>query len=140
MKEYHDVFAWTHDDMSGIDPRVIVHRLSTNPKMKPVRQKRRSLNAERSPAVKEEVDKLLKAGFVKESRYLERLANVVMVKKTNGKWRMCVDFTDLNKTCPKDSFHLPMIDQLVDATAGHGLLSFMDAYSGYNQIRMHEPD
>ena len=134
------MFAWTHDDILGIDPMVIVHRLSTNPKMKPVRQKRRSLNAERSLAVKEEVDKLLKAGFVKEARYPDWLANVVMVKKANGKWRMCVDFTDLNKVCPKDSFPLPRIDQLVDATAGHGLLSFMDAYSGYNQIRMHEPD
>ncbi|XP_024037019.1 uncharacterized protein LOC127898886 [Citrus sinensis] len=127
------------EDLS-IDPRVIVHRLSTNLKMKPVRQKRRSLNAERSLAVKEEVDKLLKVGFVKEARYPDWLANVVMVKKANGKWRMCVDFIDLNKACPKDSFPLPRIDQLMDATAGHGLLSFMDAYSGYNQKRMHKPD
>ncbi|KAL5539002.1 hypothetical protein UlMin_044709 [Ulmus minor] len=68
------------------------------------------------------------------------LPNVVLVKKANGNWRVCVDFTDLNKACPKDSFPLPRIDQLVDATAGHELLSFMDAYSGYNQIRMHQPD
>ncbi|KAH9751207.1 Ribonuclease H [Citrus sinensis] len=139
LKEYSDVFAWTHQDMPGIDPRIIFHRLSTKPLTKPVRQKRRSLNAERAAAVKE-VDKLLKAKFIKEARYPEWLANVVMVKKANGKWRMCVDFTDLNKACPKDSFPLPRIDQLVDATAGHELLSFMDAYSGYNQIRMHEPD
>ena len=140
LKEYHDVIAWTHNDMPDIDPWVVVHRLSTNPKMKLVLQKRRSLNAKRSLAVKEEVDKLLKAGFINEARYPDWLANVVMVKKANGKWRMCVDFTDLNKACPKDSFPLPRIDQLVDATAGHGLLSFMDAYSGYNQIRMHEPN
>ena len=63
-----------------------------------------------------------------------------MVKKVNGKWRMCVDFTDLNKACPKDSYPLPRIDQLVDSTAGHKLLSFMDAFSGYNQIRMDEAD
>ena len=61
-----------------------------------------------------------------------------MVKKTNGKWRMCVDFTDLNKACPKDSYRLPRIDQLVDSIAGHRLLSFMDAFSRYNQIRMDE--
>ncbi|KAL5562369.1 hypothetical protein UlMin_032116 [Ulmus minor] len=67
-------------------------------------------------------------------------SNVVLVKKANGNWRVCVDFTDLNRACPKDSFPLPRIDQLVDATAGHELLSFMDAYSGYNQIRMHEED
>ena len=61
-----------------------------------------------------------------------------MVKKANDKRRMCVDFTDLNKTCPKDSYPLPLIDQLVDSTAGHQLLSFMDAFSGYNQIKMDE--
>ena len=72
--------------------------------------------------------------------YLEWLANVVLVKKVNGKWRMCVDFTDLNKACPKDSFPLPRIDLLVDSTAGHKLLTFMDAFSGYNQIRMAEED
>ena len=72
--------------------------------------------------------------------YPEWLVNVVLVKKANGKWRMCVDFTDLNKACPKDSFPLPRIDQLVDSTAGHKLLSFMDAFSGYNQIRMAEED
>ena len=63
-----------------------------------------------------------------------------MVNKANGKWRMCVDFTDLNKACPKDSYPLPHIDQLVDFTAGHKLLNFMDAFFGYNQIRMNETD
>ena len=61
---------------------------------------------------------------------------MVMVKKANGKWRVCVDFTDLNKACPKDSYTLPHIDQLVDSTAGHQLLSFINAFSGYNQIKM----
>ena len=61
-----------------------------------------------------------------------------MDKKANGKWRMCVDFTNLNKACPKDSYPLPRIDQLVDTIMGHKLLSFMDAFSGYNQIRMDE--
>uniref|UniRef100_A0A2N9ESE1 Uncharacterized protein n=1 Tax=Fagus sylvatica TaxID=28930 RepID=A0A2N9ESE1_FAGSY len=84
--------------------------------------------------------KLLTAGFIREVFYPDWLANVVMVKKANGKWRMCVDFTDLNKACPKDSFPLPRIDQLVDSTAGHRLLTFMDAFSGYNQIMMDESD
>ena len=72
--------------------------------------------------------------------YPNWLANVILVKKVNGKWRMCVDFTDLNKACSKDSFPLPMIDQLVDSIAGHKLLTFMDAFSGYNQIKMAEED
>ena len=84
----------------------------------------------------EEVDKLLTANFIREVFYPNWLANVVIVKKNTGKWRMCVDFTDLNNACLKDSFPLPRIDQLVDSTTGHKLLTFMDAFSGYNQIMM----
>ena len=65
---------------------------------------------------------------------------MVMVKKANGKWRMCVDFMDLNRACPKDSYPLPRIDTLVDSTTRHELLSFIDAFSGYNQIKMNEED
>ena len=86
------------------------------------------------------MEKLLEAGFIREVFYPEWLANVVMVKKNNDKRRMCVDFIDLNKACPKDSFPLPRIDQLVDSTVGHKLLNFMDALSGYNQIMMDEED
>ena len=88
----------------------------------------------------EEVRKLLEAGFIREVYYPDWLANVVMVRKNNGKWRMCVDFTDLNRACPKDSYPFPRIDTLVDSTARHELLSFMDAFSGYNQIKMKEED
>ena len=76
------------------------------------------------------------AGFIRKVYYPDWLTNVVLVTKANGKWRMCVDFTDLNKACPKDSFPLLRIDQLVDSTVGHKLLTFMDAFSGYNQIKM----
>ena len=95
---------------------------------------------ERDNTIKDEVQKLMAAKFIREVYYPDWLANVVMVKKVNGKWRMCVDFTDLNKACPKDSYPLLRIDQLVDSTAGHKLLSFMNAFSGYNQIRMDEAD
>ena len=81
---------------------------------------------------------MLDADFIREVYYLDWLANVVMVKKANGKWRMYVDFTDLNRACPKDSYPLLRIDTLVDSTARHELLSFMDAFSGYNKIRMEE--
>ena len=90
----------------------------------------------RDNAIKDEVQKLMAAKFIREVYYPDWLANVVMVKKANGKWRMCVDFTDLNKACPKDSYPLMRIDQLVDSTAGHKLLSFMDAFWGYSQIKM----
>uniref|UniRef100_A0A2N9F8I3 Integrase catalytic domain-containing protein n=1 Tax=Fagus sylvatica TaxID=28930 RepID=A0A2N9F8I3_FAGSY len=135
-----DVFAWSHDNMPGISTEVISHKLNVNPSTPPVKQKRRVFAPERNTAVMEEVDKLLKAGFIREVYYPEWLANVVMVKKSTGKWRMCVDFTDLNKACPNDSYPLPRIDQLVDSTAGHKLLSFMDAFFGYNQIQMTEGD
>ena len=108
--------------------------------MKSVRQKQQALDIKRYQALKEEVDKLLSNGFIKESFYPSWLANPVLVKKLSGKWMTCVDFTNLNKVYPKDSFPLPRIDQLVDATSGHALLSFMDAYSGYNQISLHVPD
>ncbi|KAK1557267.1 hypothetical protein Q3G72_021359 [Acer saccharum] len=140
LKEYRGIFAWCHEDMPGIDRSIISHNLVVNEKCKPVVQKRRSFNPERSAAIKEEVSKLLAAGSIREVKYPEWVTNVVLVKKKNNQWRMCVDFTDLNKACPKDSFPLPRIDQLVDATTGHETLSFMDAYSGYNQIKMHKPD
>ena len=95
---------------------------------------------ERDNTIKEEVQKLMAAKFIQEVYYPDWLANVVMVKKANGKWRMYVDFTNLNKACLKDSYPLLRIDQLMDSTAGHKLLSFMDAFSGYNQIKMYETD
>ena len=98
------------------------------------------MDTERYQTLKDEVDKLLACEFIKESFYPSWLANPVLVKKPNGKWRTCVDFTDLNKACPQDSFPLPRIDHLMDVTSGHQLLSFMDADSGYNQIPMHIPD
>ena len=83
---------------------------------------------------------MLEASFIREVYYPDWLANVVMVKKANGKWRMCVDFTDLNRAFPKDSYPLPRIDTLVDSTTRHGLLSFMDAFPGYIKIKMNEED
>ncbi|KAI5354812.1 hypothetical protein L3X38_007707 [Prunus dulcis] len=126
--------------MPGIAPEVISHKLSIFPAYKPVGQNRRSYDAERYKAMRTEVDKLQTIGFIREATYPVWLANFMMVRKATGGWRMCQDYTDLNKACPKDSFSLPRIDQLMDATAGHELLSFMDAYSGYNQIFMHPPD
>ena len=82
--------------MGGIDPAIITHRLNVSPSFRPVNQKRRSFASERQKLINEEVDKLLQAGVIEEVEYPEWLANVVLVKKANGKWRLCIDFTDVN--------------------------------------------
>nr|ABA93256.2 retrotransposon protein, putative, Ty3-gypsy subclass [Oryza sativa Japonica Group] len=127
-------------DMPGVPKEVTEHKLMVRPDAKPVKQKLRRFAPDRKQAIREELDKLLKAGFIREVLHPEWLANPVMVRKANGKWRMCVDFTDLNKASPKDHFPLPRIDHLVDSTAGCELLSFLDAYSGYHQISMAKED
>ena len=107
-----------------MDPEFICHRLNVNPLVSP--KKRPS--KEHVEAVRQEVVKLKQAGAIKEVFYPEWLANTVVVKKKSGKWRVCVDFTDLNKACPKDPFPMPKIDQLVDATISHPRMTFLDAF------------
>ena len=140
LKQNTEVCAWKLEDMGGIDPVVITYRLKVSPSFKPVKQKRRSFAPERQKAINEEVGKLLQADAIKEVEYPEWLANVVLVKKPNGKWRLCIDFTYINRAYPKDSFPPPRIDLIVDATSGHELLIFMDAFSSYNQISMNPSD
>ena len=117
LKMNQDVFVWSHEDMPEIDPSIIVHRLNVNLTSSPVRQKNRVFAQKRDKSIAEEVKKLLEADFIREVYYPNWLANVVIVKKANGKWRMCIDFTNLNKACPKDSYPLPQINTLVDSTA-----------------------
>ncbi|XP_073137176.1 uncharacterized protein [Henckelia pumila] len=95
---------------------------------------------EKDAVIKEQVDELLRAGHIEEIYFPTWLSNIVLVPKSTGKWRMCVDFRDLNKACPKDCYPLPRIDQLVDSTAGHELISFLDAYQGYHQIPLAKED
>ncbi|XP_015944950.1 uncharacterized protein LOC107470092 [Arachis duranensis] len=140
IKANADLFAWTPADMPGIDPEVMSHHLAVKAEAHPVAQRRRKMSCERAEEVAKQTASLLEAGFIRELDYSTWLSNVVLVKKHNGKWRMCVDYSDLNRACPKDCFPLPNIDALVDAAAGYRYLSFMDAYSGYNQIPMHRPD
>ena len=106
----------------------------------PVRQRVRRFHLNHHQIIQAEVDNLLDAGFIREVKYPEWLANVVVVLKKGGKWRVCVDYTDLNDTYPKDSFPLPYTDQIVDVSSGHGMLSFLDAFLGYHQIPMYPPD
>jgi len=133
-----NVFAWSSADMLGIDPDFLCHRLTMDKKAKPIVHKKRKLNEEKCLAMREETQKLLVAAHKRKNQYPEWLANVVMVKKENGKWRMCVNFTNLNKACAKDPYPLLSIDFLVDSPSGYGLLTFLDAF--YHQIRMHPKD
>ena len=117
---------------AGNRPRLLVPSPSNGQPGQTSAAGRRKFNEERRQAIRDETQKLLAASHIREVQYPEWLANVVLVKKSNGKWRMCVDFTDLNKACPKDSYPLPSIDALVDSAVGCKLLSFLDAFSGYN--------
>lgn len=126
--------------MVRINPNVMSHGLNINPNHQPIRQKKRSMDAHRYEAFKDEVNKLLKCKFIRELFYPNWLSNPILVPKSNGKWRTCIDVINLNKAHPKDSFLLPCIDQLVDMTSSHELLSFMDAYSRYNQNVMFKLD
>ena len=114
IRQYWKVFAYTVEEMPGIPAEVASHHLDIKLGYKLIKQKLRHQDAERARAAKEEVDQLLRFGFIKQCKYLDWLANVVLVKKLSGKWRMCIDFTDLNKACLKDDYPLPKIDKLVD--------------------------
>ena len=129
-----DVFAWDAYEAPGLDPKFIYHHLNMNSSITPKRQPPRRPSKEHVEAVKSEVTKLKQAEAIKEVFYPQWLANTVVVKKKTRKWRVCVDFTDLNRACPKDLFPIPRIDQLVDATVGHPRMSFLDAFQGYHQI------
>ncbi|KAE8716079.1 hypothetical protein F3Y22_tig00110156pilonHSYRG00339 [Hibiscus syriacus] len=126
LQEYKDVFAWSYEDMPGLDTELVVHKLPIKPECKPVQQKLRRMRPEMLLKIKEEVKKQFDAGFLKVAKYPEWVANIVPVPKKDGKVRMFVDYRDLNRASPKDNFPLPHIDTLVDNTAGNSLFSFMD--------------
>jgi hypothetical protein len=135
-----DVFTWIANDLYGVNRDVIEHLLNVDPSFRPRKQRLRKMSEDKAEGARNEVKRLLSAGVIREVTYLEWLANTVMVKKANGKWRMCIDFTDLNKACSKDEFPLPRIDSLVDAAASSKLMSLLDCYSGYHQIWMKRED
>ena len=116
--------------MPGVPKDFAEHKLHVRADAKPVKQPLHRLSEEKRRIVGEEIARLLAAGFIMEVFFPEWLANPVLVLKKNNKWRMCIDYTSLNKTCPKDPFALPRIDQVIHSTTGCELLSFLDAYSG----------
>ena len=140
LRNYQDIFAWPYKDMLGLNLDIVQHRLPLNPSCSPVKQKLRRMKPEMSLKIKEEVKKQFDAGFLAVARYPEWVANIVPVPKKDGKVRMCVDYRDLNRASPKDNFPLPHINVHVDNTTNFSLFSFMDRFSGYNQIKMAPED
>ncbi|XP_070031970.1 uncharacterized protein [Nicotiana tomentosiformis] len=105
-----DYFDWAHSDITGIPPKVTTHKLNKDPLHSPIKQKKRKQGAFKNQMIQDEVQKLLKIGLIREVKYPDWLANTVVVPKKNEKWRVCVEYTDLNKACRKDSFPLSHID------------------------------
>ncbi|GJV81798.1 reverse transcriptase domain-containing protein [Tanacetum coccineum] len=126
--------------MTGVPRQIAEHKLNVRKGCQPVRQKKRGQAAERNVAINDEVSKLVTAGIMREVHYHDWLSNPVMVKKSDNSWRMCVDFKDLNKACPKDGYPLPEIDWKVESLCGFPFKCFLDAYKGYHQIQMAEED
>jgi hypothetical protein len=135
-----DVFAWSALDLVGVSRTIIEHSLGIDPSVRPKKQRLRKMSDEKTEAAKAEVHRLLEANFIEPISYPTWLANVVMVQKKSDKWRMCIDFTSLNKAYPKDNFPLPRIDKVIDSAAGCEVMSLLDCFSGYHQIYMKEED
>jgi hypothetical protein len=128
-----DVFAWSAKDLIGVDRNFIEHKLNIDASVKPQRQKLRKMSDDKVVAVKSEVQRLLDASVICEVMYPKCLANIVSVKKENGKCRMCIDFIDLNKATPKDNYPLLRMDQVIDSAASAAIMSLLDCFSGYHQ-------
>ena len=136
-----DLFAWPPSDMSGITLVLPATSLPFVPRQNRYhKEKKKKMGEEWRKVVREEVDKLPNANFIREVKYSTWLSNFVMVKKANEKWQMCTDYTNLNRACPKDAYPLPNIDRLVDGASEFQVLSFLDAYFENNQIKMHTPN
>jgi hypothetical protein len=140
LSKNKDIFVWSALDLVGVSRTIIEHSMGIDPSVRPKKQRLRKMSDEKTEAAKAEVHCLLEANFIEPVAYPTWLANVVMVQKKSGKWRMCIDFTSLNKACPKDNFPLPRIDKIVDSTAGCKVMSLLDCFSGYHQIYMKEED
>jgi hypothetical protein len=134
FKDTQDVFAWTYKDLKGVLPDICQHQIVLEPNAKPVRQRQYRMNPKYFLMVKEEIDKLLECGFIYPVPYSEWVSPIVVVLKKNGKLRICVDFRKLNNVTQKDYFPLPFTDAILDGVAGHECYSFLDGFSGYNQV------
>ncbi|WJX67949.1 hypothetical protein P8452_52368 [Trifolium repens] len=140
LKEFSDCFARDYNEMPGLSREMVELKLPIKAGKKPVKQLPRRFAPEIMSKIKEEIERLRKSKFIRASRYVEWLANIVPVIKKNGTLRVCIDFRDLNNATPKDEYAMPVAEMLVDSAAGFEFLSMLDGYSGYNQIFIAEED
>ena len=140
LRNHLDAFAWSYKEMKGVHPSVCTHHIYNKEDYKPVRQPQRRMNPTLKDIVEEELQKLLDAGFIYPISDSEWVSPLVLVPKKNRKWRIYVDYWELNKTTKKDLFPLPFIDQVLDGLAGKKFFSFLDGFSGYNQIQIRLED
>ena len=129
LREFKDIFAWQYTDMKGVDPRFCQHRINLKKDAVPVVQRRYRMNPNFAKQVKEEIDKLLKVGFIYPMHQVTWLSPIVVVPKKNGKIRVCVDYRKLNAATITDPFPLPFNDTMLDTVAGHEMYSFLDGFS-----------
>jgi hypothetical protein len=140
LRENKEAFAWDYTDMKGISPDLCTHRIYIKEDCRPICQPQRRMNPNLKEILKEELQKLLNAGFIYPISDSEWASPLVIVPKKNGKWRVCVDYRALNKATQKDHFPLPFIDQVLDSLSGKKFFSFLDGFSGYNQIKIAPQD
>lgn len=140
FREFRDVFAWSYEEMLGIDPSIVVHEIPTYPSAKPIRQHLRPVHPQKAATIKGEVEKLLKAGFIYPILLTDWVSNIVLVAKKQGTIWVFFYYRNINRACSKDNYPTPFIDQLIDDCAGSEIYSFMDGFSGYNQINISPVD
>jgi hypothetical protein len=140
FKEFRDIFSWSYEEMSGIDSSIVVHEIKTYPGAMTVRQRLHPIHPRKEAAIKLEVEKLLKASFIYPVALTKWVSNPVLIDKKGGSIRVCIDYRDINKACPKDNFPTPFVDQIIDDCASSEIFSLMDGFSGYNQINIAPED
>jgi ribonuclease HI len=140
LGEFQDVFAWSYEDLRGFDPGLIQHAIPIQEGVKPVRKKQRPINPALEATIRKELEKLLKAGIIFPVKYSEWVSNLVPVRKTTGQIRLCVDFRALNRASIKDHFPLPNMEMILQQVAGSQMMSLLDGFSGYNQIKVKRAD
>ena len=140
LTEFKDVFEWSHEDMKELHPKFYQHKIILASDAKPIQQRWYRMNPNYVVRIKEEIDKLLKAGFIRPVKQAKWLSPIVVVPKKNGKIHVCVDYRKLNAVIVTNTFSLPFTDNVLDAGTGHDIYSFLDGFSGYNQVWIHPDD